>query len=281
VTTIAHLSDLHFGRIDPHALNSLRAVLGEIAPDLLLITGDLTQSGRRREFEEAGRFLRSLDCPFFAVPGNHDAPVYNLAARFFDPWGRFRRHIGESGVAAFENEDVLLIGVNTARRAAPRLNWSYGKLRRRDIRAAAAEAAAESGGRLVAIAAHHPFEKGAGRAGAEPVGRAGIALEAFAEAGVDAVMTGHVHATKTTPLAAVGGRILSIGAGSAVSTRQRGEAASFLVLSPQAPPKNRRNEKRLGCVPYTLGSAGFERGPMRVFAKSNGAWRERAGDEPA
>jgi len=81
-------------------------------------------------------------------------------------------------------------------------------------------------GKLVFVASHHPFKTGPGRAGAEPVGRADLAIERFVDAGIAAVLTGHTHSSEIVPLEASNGTLLSISSGSATSTRQRDEAAS-------------------------------------------------------
>lgn len=235
MTLIAHLSDLHFGTTDPKALAGISTALDSINPDLIVITGDFTQAGRRSEFVQAEAFLRTLKTPVLAVPGNHDAPVYNLVMRFARPWARFEKHIGTLTATWVETDDVIILGLNSARRAAPRLNWSFGKIRSRDILGVKKVAANISREKPVFVAAHHPFEVGLGKAGSEAVARADEALSAFVESGVSAVMTGHVHATSVKPLANVP-EILSIQAGSAISTRQRNEDASFLVLNVSARP---------------------------------------------
>ena len=85
---VAHLSDLHFGRIDPAALEPLRRRVIELTPDLVVISGDLTQRARAQQFREARAFLDSLPGPQIVVPGNHDVPLYNVLARFLRPLAR-------------------------------------------------------------------------------------------------------------------------------------------------------------------------------------------------
>jgi 3',5'-cyclic AMP phosphodiesterase CpdA len=233
VTRIAHLSDLHFGAVSQRTLERLAAKVAEISPDIVVVTGDLTQAGRRSEFKAAAEFLHSLSRPLVAIPGNHDVPVYHLPRRFFAPWRLFREHIGRLARTYAECERVAIIGVNSARRAQPRFNWSYGRLRRRDIAAAAQKAKKVSEGRLVFVAVHHPFQPGVGSVGAVTVGRAREAIAAFAEAGVAGVMTGHVHVTSVAPIPP-DDALLSIQAGTSASTRLRHEAASFLQIDCKA-----------------------------------------------
>mgnify|MGYP001795445583 CR=1 FL=1 len=94
--TIVHLSDIHFGRVDPRLLAPLIHTIGAIAPDLVAISGDLTQRARRAQFRQARAFLGQLPFRTLVVPGNHDVPLFNLAARFVDPFGGSRRHLTDT-----------------------------------------------------------------------------------------------------------------------------------------------------------------------------------------
>jgi len=267
MTLLLHLSDLHFGRTDPYALSALRAKVADLDPDALVVTGDLTQSGRRNEFEAAAAYLGGLQKPVAVVPGNHDAPVYSLLERFAHPWRRFTRHFGPTAPRAWDFRDVSIIGVNSARRAAPRLNWSYGKLRRADIQQAAAMARMRSGERLVMAATHHPFALGPGRAGAERVGRADLAVNAFVDAGVSVVLTGHVHNASIAILPGTDDALLSISAGSATSTRQRGETASFTALFVEA-----GNQTSILAVQYALDGDDFRPSTTASLLRRPDGW---------
>ena len=93
---IAHLSDLHFGRHDDEIVTGLLRALKAIAPDIYVISGDLTQRARRAQFAAAKAFvdeLRATGLPVIVVPGNHDVPLYDVARRFMRPLNRFRRYI--------------------------------------------------------------------------------------------------------------------------------------------------------------------------------------------
>lgn len=231
VVKIAHISDLHFGRANGAAIDALTLALNGERPDLVAITGDFTQNGARREFAQASAFLASLTSPVLTVPGNHDTPVYNLPLRFLKPWARFEKHIGAAQLQFATAGNVVVIGLNSARRARMRLNWSYGKLSHKIIEAASGIAERESNeGKTVIVAAHHPFQKGPNRAGAEIVGNGAYALQRFAESGVSVVMTGHVHLSAASPLAVTEDQILSIQCGASGGARERGEASGFGLI---------------------------------------------------
>ncbi len=91
--TIAHMSDLHFGRTDSTVVKALITFVNEIKPDLVAVSGDLTQRARSWQFQEARAFLDALPKPQIVIPGNHDVPLYNVFARFVSPLDKYRRYI--------------------------------------------------------------------------------------------------------------------------------------------------------------------------------------------
>jgi len=270
---IAHLSDLHFGRSDPRAVAALESHLSKIDADLVVVTGDLTQSGRRAEYRQAAAFLQRLPGRRIVVPGNHDAPVFNLALRFGAPWSRFRRHVDAQVDPVLEMEGLIAVGMNSARRAAMSANWSYGRLSTSQIRRAAQRLARADDDKFKIVAVHHPFVKGPGRAGAKTVGRASQALTALGAAGVDAVLTGHVHASNVGLYAAGEANLVLVQAGTAVSTRTRLEAPSFNEILVDGP--------RLEVRVQRLTSRGFEAHGTAAFSKDGRTWRDAGLSGPA
>ena len=127
---LAHLSDLHFGATDPAVVEALAADLAADPPDLVLISGDLTMRARRREFREARRFIESLPAPALAVPGNHDVSPFRLAERFLDPFATWRRELGCATEWVWQDEELAILGLNTARRGGWYLDWSRGRVSR-------------------------------------------------------------------------------------------------------------------------------------------------------
>jgi len=112
--TIVHLSDLHFGRIDEALIAPIVAQIHEIAPDLIVVSGDLTQRAKSEQFMEARQFLDALPQPQIVVPGNHDVPLFNVMARFFRPLTKYRRYITQQLQPIFIDEEIAVIGINTA-----------------------------------------------------------------------------------------------------------------------------------------------------------------------
>jgi len=69
--TIAHISDLHFPLVDSRVIDSLAKTINDLAPNLVVISGDLTQRARSSQFAAAAAFLKSLQPPRLVVPGNN------------------------------------------------------------------------------------------------------------------------------------------------------------------------------------------------------------------
>src|SRR5215208_2632872 len=112
---ILHLSDLHFGRINPVLIDPLMRTVHELEPDLVAISGDLTQRARSYQFQQARSFLDALPKPQRVVPGNHDIPLHNLFARFVERLTKYKRYITDDLQPVYEDEELVIIGVNTAR----------------------------------------------------------------------------------------------------------------------------------------------------------------------
>lgn len=219
---IVHLSDLHFGRTDPRLLEPLLGAVNALAPALVVISGDLTQRARVWQFAEARAFIDRLRAPVLAVPGNHDTPLDNLFLRLLAPWHRYRRAIAADLEPVHRDPELVVVGVNTVNRFA----WQQGRMPRRAI-ARARAAFAEAGAATRVVVVHHPLELTPGAA--KPVMRAaGGALEGFAAAGAEIVLSGHLHATHIAPFVRVPG-LLFVQAGT-LSTRTRGEENSFNCL---------------------------------------------------
>lgn len=224
-TTIAHISDLHFGAEDPAVVVGLAADIGRAPPDLVVVSGDLTQRARHAEYAAAARFLAALPAPVLAVPGNHDVTPYNLIERFTDPWRRWRAHMAADTAPDWQDGHVLVMGLNTARRGGLYLNWARGGASDGRLRALARRAAAAPPGLFRIVVAHHPFAAPALAPAARLAGNAGAALACFTRLGVRMVLTGHLHLPETAATTACGIRLVQ--APTATSHRLRGAPNAY------------------------------------------------------
>ncbi len=228
--TLVHLSDLHFGRVDDALLQPLTDLILQLAPDLLVVSGDLTQRARSREFIAAKAFLESLPFPRIVVPGNHDISLHNLFDRFLRPLAKYRRHITNDLQPFFFDNEIAVVGVNTARS----LTIKDGRINHEQMAQVSACFARVPESLMKIIVTHHPFDLPDQYRRTKLVGRADSALQSFASIGADLLLAGHLHASHAGTTDARypidGYAALVVQAGTATSTRGRGEANSFNVL---------------------------------------------------
>jgi 3',5'-cyclic AMP phosphodiesterase CpdA len=230
VRSIVHLSDIHFGRINRHVIAPMIEAIARVTPNLIAVSGDLTQRARARQFREARAFLDRLPAPQIVVPGNHDVPLHNLAARFLQPLHKYRRHITDDLRPFYCDDEIAVLGVNTARS----LTIKNGRINDAQV-AWMSERLCGCDPRLVKIVVtHHPFDVPDGYDERSLVGRARMAMEALARCGADLFLAGHLHVSHTSHSAAryniKGHSALVVQAGTAASARGRGERNSFNVL---------------------------------------------------
>jgi 3',5'-cyclic AMP phosphodiesterase CpdA len=266
VRTIVHLSDLHFGRVDPSLLEPLSARVRQLAPHLVVVSGDLTQRAKPAEFREARAFLDSLPAPRLVVPGNHDVPLYNVFQRFFQPLDKFARYISRNLEPAHVDDEMAVVGVNTARSSVfkgGRVNEAQ-IARVRGILCRLPEAVTKI------VVTHHPFDLPPGHGSRQLVGRAREAMQMFARCGADILLSGHLHEShasdtrlryKIDDYAA-----LVVQAGTATSTRGRGEANSFNVLHVDRP--------RVRVERFAWNGQAFEPHDAAAYEHSSEGWRK-------
>jgi 3',5'-cyclic AMP phosphodiesterase CpdA len=264
--TIAHLSDLHFGRHDERAAELLLANLAQDRPDLTVITGDLTQRGRRWQFAAARAFIEKLPPPVIVIPGNHDVPLYDVAQRFIGRLARYRRYICDELQPFFADDEIALLGLNTARSAA----FSNGRISYRQAATLRSVFATVPGGRLRMLAIHHPLMVPAAAGNLPVVGRAAMALKAIAAAHIRVVFSGHHHRafSGSLPISGVAWEsILLVQAGTTISTRLRDEPNSYNLL--------RVIGTRLACTVRVLGDDRFIDAATADYAFAGGRWVRR------
>jgi len=266
VRTIVHLSDLHFGRIDPELLDPLRWRVHALEPHVVVVSGDLTQRARSGQFREAKAFLDTLPRPQVVVPGNHDVPLFNVFQRFFSPLGRYKRIVSRNPEPEYIDDEVAIVGVNTARSFV----WKDGSIDSRQVERVKSRICGLDQRVVKIVVTHHPFDVPEDHNEAEIVDKAERAMQAFAQCGADLLLAGHLHKTNTTNSAerykTAGHIALIVQAGTATSTRARGETNSFncLRLSAEGVAVERWQWNSFSKV--------FELGPVERFLHSADGW---------
>lgn len=227
--TLAHLSDLHFGREIPAVVDSLAAELGRRRPDAIVISGDFTQRARRREFRAARAFVDRLPVRPLMIPGNHDLEALNVARRIASPLRRYRRYLTAELEPTWERPGLRLLGLNTTRRAGWYLDWSRGRISVRQMHKVLRFFGAGEPGDARILVTHHPFARKPGPWRDRPlVTMPDQFPEALAETGVDLILSGHFHHGHVASLTLPGGAtVRAAQAGTATSSRLKGEPNSF------------------------------------------------------
>jgi 3',5'-cyclic AMP phosphodiesterase CpdA len=265
--TIAHISDIHFGRIDYAVVKKLKESISAQNPSVVVVSGDLTQRARSAQFIEARTFLDTLPKPQIVVPGNHDISLHNLFARFVRPLDKYRKYITDDLEPFHSDEELAVLGVNTARS----LTIKDGRINEGQIEKIRHRMCSLGDHVLKVIVTHHPFDLPEGSKERDIVGRAGLVMERISDCGADLFLAGHMHqshigTTATRYKTDKGRSALVVQAGTATSTRGRGEANSYNLIEFEHP---RLTVKRFECV---RSDKGFFEADRRQFVQIETGW---------
>ncbi len=195
------VSDTHFGTEQAAVLAAVLRLAAAERPDVALLTGDITQRARRREFEAAARFVRALATPHTLVlPGNHDVPLWNLPQRLLAPYAGFHASFGPELQPRLQAAGLWLATLRSTRRWRHR----HGELSAQQIQAAADYLSQAPPGTLRVVAAHHPVAVPLPAEQQHVLRGAAAATAAWHRAGVHVVMGGHIHLPYFLPLRSPG-----------------------------------------------------------------------------
>ncbi len=235
---LVHVSDLHFGAINLGRPENLRAAILAAAPDVLVVSGDLTQRGSSAQFKQARAFLDSILLPQLVVPGNHDVPGgWRFADRFFRPWRRYRRIVSKDLEPVWQRQDLIIVGANSVRPSGWYVDWSRGHLSREQLARMEAECAKAPAEAMRVLVVHHPPAVPSEKTRRHLIGRHSLFMDSVKRAGIDLVMAGHFHFSYALPLLLPGADarhcVLSV-TSTATSHRLKGEPNGFHVIEGDA-----------------------------------------------
>jgi 3',5'-cyclic AMP phosphodiesterase CpdA len=205
VTTVFHVSDLHFGwPAVPEQIDAIEHIIHESRFDVVAISGDLTQRARSGEFQRAAAFIRDARkvSKVITVPGNHDVAWWRAPLGFGDKaevYENYRKFIDRNLEPVLNVPGATFVGINTAHGVTLRtLTWNLrdvsiiGDIGKKQLEKASEVFAKSPAGDARVIVMHHNPVRGelSRRHGLKNTQRF---LGAFAEMGVDLVCCGHDH----------------------------------------------------------------------------------------
>jgi 3',5'-cyclic AMP phosphodiesterase CpdA len=230
MSVLLQVSDPHFGTEQPAVVEALLSMVRTQAPDLVVLSGDITQRARRSQFRSARTFVDRLAVPTVIVPGNHDIPLFNFVVRLFAPYANYRRVFGENLEPVFESADLLVIGVNTTRPS----RHVDGEVSAVQINRVAERLQQATNGQLRIVVTHQPVHVTRPEEKKNLLHGHREAIGAWASAGADLVMGGHIHLPYVRSLREHGHdlsrNLWVVQAGTAVSTRVRHDAPNSVNL---------------------------------------------------
>ncbi|WP_425259301.1 metallophosphoesterase family protein [Rubrivivax sp. RP6-9] len=220
MTLLLQVSDPHFGTERPAVVDALVRLALALRPQVLLLSGDITQRATRAQFAAAQAFVQRLQVPrCVAVPGNHDIPLWQLPLRLLRPYARYSAAFGTDLEPSLETDDLLLLAVNTTRW------WRHedGEVSAAQVGRVAQRLARARPGQRRLVVVHQPLAVTRPEDGKNRLHGHAAALQAWGAAGVDLIIGGHIHLPFVLPLAGGG---WAVQAGTAVSSRVRAGAGN-------------------------------------------------------
>jgi predicted phosphodiesterase len=252
---IVHISDLHFGRENRLVVASLLNEICSIQPNVVVVSGDLTQRARRHQFIKAAQFLKRIPFPKVVVPGNHDVPLYDIIRRFWSPLKRYSRYINNDFFPLYEDEQVVVIGINSAYS----FTWKSGRITPSELDVLASKLEGTGVGTKILVV-HHPFYE---------IFFNKAYRETLAALKLDMVLSGHLHQSSaeivSDPITRLNEGVLIVQAGTAVSTRLRRENNSFNCIEIYP-------EKHASITIKEFDGEKFAEKKKKNFIKEEGKW---------
>lgn len=221
-TCIAHLSDLHFGKIaHPGIVNAIIHEVNAQELDLVAISGDLTQRARNMEYQAASSMLEAIEVPSIVVPGNHDVyPWWRPIHRLFKPLGRYQRHISDERYPSFQLPGLAVLGINSAHGRTVK----GGRIGSRERKRMREFFEPIDMGVFKILVVHHHLTQIQALGPHDIAQNARISLELAGAVGIDLILCGHLHVSHIEPIEIIphNHRVVIASAGTATSSRGRG-----------------------------------------------------------
>lgn len=230
MSLVLHLSDTHFGTERPEVVEALLKLAQQQRPDVAVLSGDITQRGRSPEFAAARAFIDALAARSkLVLPGNHDIPLFKVWQRLFAPYRNLRRAFGRDLEPDYEDDAVLIIGVNTT----SRFRHIDGRVSSRQIERVRRRLLRSPGTRLKLVVTHQPVHVQHVEDQHNLLHGRRAAMQVWSAAGADLILGGHIHLPFTQALRVahqLPRELWAVQAGTAVSKRTRADTPNSVNL---------------------------------------------------
>jgi 3',5'-cyclic AMP phosphodiesterase CpdA len=222
MSLLLQVSDPHFGTERPEVVEALVALAQARRPDVLVLSGDITQRARRDQFAAAARFCDRLGIAVrLVLPGNHDIPLFDVPTRLLNPYRLYREYFGEDFAPVVDRPGLLVLGVNTTRAH----RHKHGEVSASQAASVAARLRAAAPGQLRVVVTHQPVDVPTPHEQHNLLRGRAHAVPAWVAAGADVIVGGHIHLPFVRPLSlrypGLARRAWCVQAGTSVSSRVR------------------------------------------------------------
>ena len=226
MSVLLQISDTHFGTEQPQVVEAVVALAAQQRPDVVVLSGDITQRARPAQFRAAKAFVDRLGAPVLAIPGNHDIPIFDLWARVTRPYARYAAAFGANLEPVHASPDLLVLGVNTTRA------WrhKHGEVSAAQIERVAQRLSVASPQQLRIVVVHQPMAVADARDRPDLLRGHAAALRAWSAAGADLVLGGHIHLPYTRAPQGLARRLWVVQAGAAISSRTTPEVSNSVHI---------------------------------------------------
>lgn len=218
---IAHLSDIHFGKIaHEEIVDALITEVNQANVTLVVVSGDLTQRARRSEYRAAADMLSAFEPPTLVVPGNHDVYAWwRPVARLMRPLRRYREYISDEAAPTFVADGLAVLGINSAHGRTIK----GGRIGSNERATVSEFFEGQADERFKVLVVHHHLTKIQALGPHDVARQAQKALDVASEVGVDLILCGHLHISHIEPVEIIPNehRIVIASAGTATSSRGR------------------------------------------------------------
>ncbi|HET9447299.1 MAG TPA: metallophosphoesterase [Steroidobacteraceae bacterium] len=271
MSTLIQISDPHFGTEQPQVVAALLTFVRRVQPIVAVLSGDITQRARSEQFAAAKRFVDQLGVPHcLVIPGNHDIPLLNVVARAFFPYAGFQRVFGAVLEPHLQSDAFRLICLNTTRPS----RHKDGEISDEQIERVVRQLCEANRSQLRIVVTHQPVHVLRDSEVHNRVHGYERAVKAWADAGADIIMGGHIHlpyvASLNEHFPDLSRRCWAVQAGTAVSHRVRARHPNSVNLIHFSAGSQNCSVERWD---YDAASAGFRRVDTRelLLERSNPA----------